>query len=67
MFDFEKLAKICREQERWTFFVTSAPANVPGMLFMCVSFLLVIVHLIDCLPVISTGGVSSHGNVVAIL
>jgi hypothetical protein len=30
MFDLEKLAKTCRENNRWTFFVTSQPANVPG-------------------------------------
>jgi len=41
MFDLEKLAATCREKKRWTFFVTSAPAN-------CV------------------GGVSSHGNALAL-
>jgi hypothetical protein len=30
MFDLEKLAKTCRANNRWTFFVTSQPANVPG-------------------------------------
>lgn len=30
MFDLEKLAKTCRARNRWTFFVSSAPANVPG-------------------------------------
>ncbi|KAL5361804.1 hypothetical protein BJX96DRAFT_166164 [Aspergillus floccosus] len=30
MWDLEKLAKRCRELGRWTFFLTSAPANVPG-------------------------------------
>lgn len=30
MVDLEKLAQTCREKNRWTFFVTSAPANVPG-------------------------------------
>ena len=29
MFDLEKLAKTCREKNRWTFFVTSSPANCP--------------------------------------
>jgi kynurenine formamidase len=30
MFDLEALAKICEEEQRWTFFVTSAPLNMPG-------------------------------------
>jgi hypothetical protein len=30
MFDLEKLAKKCREKNRWFFFFSSAPANVPG-------------------------------------
>ena len=30
MLDLEALADTCREQNRWTFFFTSAPANVPG-------------------------------------
>ncbi|KAF2443310.1 hypothetical protein P171DRAFT_432589 [Karstenula rhodostoma CBS 690.94] len=30
MLDLEKLADKCRERGRWTFFFTSAPANVPG-------------------------------------
>lgn len=30
MWDLEKLATRCRERRKWTFFVTSAPANVPG-------------------------------------
>jgi hypothetical protein len=41
MFDLEKLSSTCRELGRWSFFVTSSPAN-------CV------------------GGVSSHGNAMAI-
>lgn len=32
MLDLEKLAQICRQKNRWTFFFTSAPANVPGEL-----------------------------------
>ena len=31
MLDLEKLSRRCKEQDRWTFFVTSAPANCPGM------------------------------------
>lgn len=31
MWDLEKLAKRCREMGKWTFFMTSAPANMPGM------------------------------------
>jgi kynurenine formamidase len=30
MFDLEALAEICREEGRWSFFVTSAPFNMPG-------------------------------------
>jgi len=30
MFDLEKLAATCREKNRWTFFVTSSPANCRG-------------------------------------
>ncbi|KIV98737.1 hypothetical protein, variant [Verruconis gallopava] len=30
MLDLERLAKRCRELGKWTFFFTSAPANVPG-------------------------------------
>lgn len=30
MLDLERLSQICKEQKRWSFFVTSAPANVPG-------------------------------------
>jgi len=41
MFDLEKLAKTCKENGRWSFFVTSSPNH-------CV------------------GGVSSHGNALAI-
>jgi hypothetical protein len=31
MWDLEKLAVKCRERKKWTFFMTSAPANVAGM------------------------------------
>lgn len=30
MVDLERLSQICKKKNRWTFFVTSAPANVPG-------------------------------------
>jgi kynurenine formamidase len=30
MFDLEELAGMCREEGRWSFFVTSAPLNMPG-------------------------------------
>lgn len=30
MIDLERLSQTCKEKKRWTFFVTSAPANVPG-------------------------------------
>ena len=31
MWNLERLAAKCRETNRWFFFMTSAPANVPGM------------------------------------
>lgn len=30
MFDLEKLAEMCKKKKRWTFFFSSAPANVLG-------------------------------------
>jgi len=30
MFDLEKLAVVCKEENKWWCFVTSAPANVHG-------------------------------------
>lgn len=30
LFDLEQLAKVCEEHQRWTFFVTSSPLNLPG-------------------------------------
>lgn len=30
MWDLEVLARKCRERGRWTFFMSSAPANMPG-------------------------------------
>lgn len=29
-FDLEKLAKHCKEQDRYTFFLSSQPLNLPG-------------------------------------
>jgi hypothetical protein len=34
MWDLERLAMLCRERGRWSFFVTSAPANMPGMFLL---------------------------------
>lgn len=31
MWDLERLAEVCRREQRWTFFLTSSVANVPGM------------------------------------
>lgn len=31
MWNLEKLAALCKERKRWTFFMTSSPANAPGM------------------------------------
>jgi len=30
LFDLEALAKVCEEEGRWSFFVTSMPLNMPG-------------------------------------
>jgi hypothetical protein len=30
LFDLEALSRICKEEKRWEFFVTSAPLNMPG-------------------------------------
>jgi hypothetical protein len=30
MFDLEKLAETCKLHNRWSFFFTSAPLNIPG-------------------------------------
>ncbi|KAL8243689.1 hypothetical protein R6Q59_009947 [Mikania micrantha] len=30
LFDLEGLSKVCEEKNRWTFFLTSEPVNVPG-------------------------------------
>ena len=58
MLDLEKLAETCREKNRWTFFVTSAPANVPGTL--------PVLRVIDYGVNIDLGGVGSHVNGTAI-
>lgn len=38
MWDLEGLASMCREHQRWSFFMTSAPANVFGVLPSVLSF-----------------------------
>lgn len=30
MFDLEALSRTCEELQRWSFFVTSVPLNMPG-------------------------------------
>lgn len=30
LFDLEALARTCQELQRWSFFVTSVPLNMPG-------------------------------------
>lgn len=30
LFDLEELAAMCKELNRWTFFVSSVPLNMPG-------------------------------------
>lgn len=60
MVDLEKLAQTCREKNRWTFFVTSAPANVPGKLSYAVPES-------DTAKVDTfSGGVATHVNGTAI-
>lgn len=59
MVDLEKLSKRCREQNRWTFFVTSSPANCPGKSVLSVVLKVELTSF--------TGGVSSHLNAIAIL
>ncbi|GAD92015.1 succinate semialdehyde dehydrogenase, putative [Paecilomyces variotii No. 5] len=34
LFDLEGLARICQQENRWEFFVTSAPLNMPGGRFL---------------------------------
>lgn len=61
MWDLERLAEKCRERGKWTFFMTSAPANMPGMFL---SFSLVMrFSVLMCF----LGGVGSHANATAIL
>ncbi len=57
MLDLEKLSQVCKEKNRWTFFVTSSPANVPGkpLRFICCT-----IHAKV------QGGVGSHVNGIAI-
>jgi hypothetical protein len=38
MLDLEKLTKTCRAKNRWTFFFSSAPANVLGESFSSVLY-----------------------------
>lgn len=47
MWDLEKLAEKCRERGKWTFFMTSAPANMPGknsptLVWLCLMLILAI-------------------------
>ena len=64
MWDLERLAGMCRARGKWTFFLTSAPANVHGM------FLLLMLRLnVLCVLLLTVviGGVGSHANATAIL
>ncbi len=58
MVDLEKLAQTCREKNRWTFFVTSAPANVPGETSLP--------HFPSIMLIQDIGGIASHVNGTAI-
>ena len=60
MVDLERLSEMCKEKKRWTFFVTSAPANVPGKsdLPKVTGIVLMLLNRI--------GGVGSHVNGTAI-
>lgn len=59
MLDLERLSQTCKEKNRWTFFVTSAPANVPGKKSCAY-------NLNDPANPGCTGGVGSHVNGTAI-
>lgn len=58
MLDLERLSQVCKEKNRWTFFVTSSPANVLGKSTHG--------HLRDCAKSYLLGGVGSHVNGIAI-
>ena len=47
MWNLEQLAAKCREKNRWFFFLTSAPANVPGLSISCSTLLGMVGHLAD--------------------
>lgn len=57
MVDLERLSQTCKEKNRWTFFVTSAPANVPGKRRSVG---------LKALLMVNAGGVGSHVNGTAI-
>ncbi|KAL8709793.1 MAG: hypothetical protein Q9220_005579 [cf. Caloplaca sp. 1 TL-2023] len=61
MLDLEKLAKRCRELNRWTFFVTCSPNNTPGRCSPAMQCGL-LQQLMDLI-----GGVGTHANALAIL
>lgn len=79
MWDLEKLATRCRERRKRTFFVTSAPANVPGKSTVIDPSRRVSLevdtnerYFRDAACVrpansLTIGGVSSHANATAIL
>lgn len=65
MVSLEQLAQTCRDKNRWTFFFTSAPANVPGESgHRFVPFFLV--YGADGADDVIAGGVASHVNGTAI-
>ena len=51
MWDLERLAEKCRERGRWTFFMTSAPANMPGMRIEPTIY-----HVANCTDIFDRGG-----------
>lgn len=58
MFDLEKLSEVCEKRNRYHFFFTSSPANVPGEPY---------VHQFRLSSrLILSGGVGSHPNAMAI-
>lgn len=61
MLDLEKLANRCRGTNRWTFFVTSAPNNIPGTSPVPLPKSIWL-QLTFC-----AGGVSTHANAIAVL
>ena len=67
MVDLEQLSRTCREKGRWSFFVTSSPANVHGEFsHRSASFAIALVVMRMSVLMMTVGGVASHVNGLAI-